>query len=230
VIRIVIGDYHPIVRYGLRHLFALEADMEVVADAGNGREVLNKVRDLSPDVLLLAFETLDTNGLTVLRRLHEENRHPKVMMTTGSENKSEMVEAMKLGCAGIIFKTAEPVLFVEGIRRVFQGEMWLDPRLSAIVAREISEPEQNGHTVYMKSRTRTSLSKRELEVIQLTASGYRNKEIAERLSISHQTIKNHLHNIFDKLGVTDRLELALFALHSGMEIPTNGAAMGAKAG
>ena len=217
-IRIVIADDHPIVRDGLRKLLALEDDLEVVGEAGDGREVLERVQDTEPDVLLLDLRMPNLDGLSALQALQQSNKSTRVIVLTASEDKNEFVQAMKLGCSGIVLKQTAPDLIVKSIRKVHGGEIWLDSHTTAAVMRQFSSPQDliaNGNA---KGRERSPLSQREREIVALVAQGYKNKEMAEKMFISEQTVKNHLHNIFDKLGVSDRLELALYAIHKGLHL------------
>jgi len=132
---------------------------------------------------------------------------------TASEDKNEWVQAMKLGCSGIVVKQTPPELIVKSIRKVHDGEIWLDSHTTAAVMRQFASPSDGG-----RGRGRSPLSNREREIVALVAQGYRNREMAEKMFISEQTVKNHLHNIFDKLGVSDRLELALYAIHKGLHL------------
>src|SRR6202158_109757 len=141
-VRIVIADDHPIVRDGLKKLLQLEDDFEVIGEAADGREVLERVQELDPDVLLLDLRMPNLDGLSALQALQQTNKRTRVIILTASEDKNE--------------------------------------------------------------------------IVQLVAQGYKNKEMAEKMFISEQTVKNHLHNIFDKLGVSDRLELALYAIHNNL--------------
>ncbi len=220
MIRVLIADDHPIVRDGLKKLLALEDDIEVVGEAGDGREVLERVQELEPDVLLLDLRMPNLDGLSALQALQQANRSTKVIVLTASEDKNEFVQAMKLGCSGIVLKQTAPDLIIKSIRKVNSGEIWLDSHTTAAVMRQFSSPSdlaaaggQGG-----KSRERSPLSTREREIVGLVAQGYKNKEMAEKMFISEQTVKNHLHNIFDKLGVSDRLELALYAIHKGLHL------------
>ena len=219
MIRIVIADDHPIVRDGLRKLLNLEEDFEVVAEAADGREVLDRVHELDPDVLLLDLRMPNLDGLSALQVLQQSNKRTKVIVLTASEDKNEFVQAMKLGCSGIVLKQTAPDLIVKSIRKVYGGEIWLDSHTTAAVMRQFAAPGEmmaSGSTG--KSRERSPLSTREREIVQLVAQGFKNKEMAEKMFISEQTVKNHLHNIFDKLGVSDRLELALYAIHKGLHL------------
>ncbi len=221
-VRIVIADDHPIVRDGLKKLLLLEDDFDVVGEAGDGREVLEKVRELDPDVLLLDLRMPNLDGLGALQALQQVNQRTRVIILTASEDKNEFVQAMKLGCSGIVLKQTAPDLIVKSIRKVHSGEIWLDSHTTAAVMRQFSTAlEGGGHPSASgtgKGRERSPLSAREREIVALVAQGYKNKEMAEKMFISEQTVKNHLHNIFDKLGVSDRLELALYAIHKGLHL------------
>jgi DNA-binding NarL/FixJ family response regulator len=219
MVRIVIADDHPIVRDGLKKLLLLEDDFEVVGEAGDGREVLERVQELDPDVLLLDLRMPNLDGLSALQALQQSNRHTRVIVLTASDDKNEFVQAMKLGCSGIVLKQTAPDLIVKSIRKVHAGEIWLDSHTTAAVMRQFQTGgESSGSIGGGKSRERSPLSAREREIVALVAQGYKNKEMAEKMFISEQTVKNHLHNIFDKLGVSDRLELALYAIHKGLHL------------
>ena len=219
-IRILIADDHPIVRDGLRKLLLLEDDFEVVGEANDGCEVLERVMEFDPDVLLLDLRMPNLDGLSALQTLQQTNKRTKVIVLTASEDKNEFVQAMKLGCSGIVLKQTAPDLIVKSIRKVYGGEIWLDSHTTAAVMRQFASPNDPGGGTG-KARERSPLSTREREIVQLVAQGYKNKEMAEKMFISEQTVKNHLHNIFDKLGVSDRLELALYAIHKGLHLATD---------
>src|SRR6202790_4145764 len=218
MVRIVIADDHPIVRDGLKKLLLLEDDFEIVGEAGDGREVLEKVQALDPDVLLLDLGMPNLDGLSALQSLQQTNKRTRVIVLTASEDKNEFVQAMKLGCSGIVLKQTAPELIVKSIRKVHGGEIWLDSHTTAAVMRQFAAPGEIGSSRSGTSRERSPLSQREREIVQLVAQGYKNKEMADKMFISEQTVKNHLHNIFDKLGVSDRLELALYAIHKGLHL------------
>jgi len=219
-IRIVIADDHPIFRDGLKNLLSHEADFEVLAEVGHCDDVLPAVGQYQPDILLLDLKMPGTHGLTILEKLQAaEKRVTKVIVVTASEDKNEFVQAMKLGTSGIVLKQSPTDLLFKSIRKVHAGEIWLDSHTTAAVMRQFASPEYdspapaNGHT-----RERPPLSHREREIVALVAQGFKNKEMAEKMFISEQTVKNHLHNIFDKLGVSDRLELALYAIHKKLHL------------
>jgi DNA-binding NarL/FixJ family response regulator len=223
-VRILIADDHPIVRDGLKKLLLLEDDFEIVGEASDGREVLERVQELDPDVLLLDLRMPNLDGLSALQALQQSNKRTRVIVLTASEDKNEFVQAMKLGCSGIVLKQTAPDLIVKSIRKVNAGEIWLDSHTTAAVMRQFQTGTEAGGISTGKGRERSPLSAREREIVALVAQGYKNKEMAEKMFISEQTVKNHLHNIFDKLGVSDRLELALYAIHKGLHLTGEGAA------
>jgi two-component system, NarL family, nitrate/nitrite response regulator NarL len=219
-IRIVVADDHPIFRDGLCKLLALESDFEVVAQAQDGRQVLEILQQLEPDILLLDLKMPGLDGLTTLQKLQTARNKTRVIVLTASDDKNEFVQAMKLGTSGIVLKQTATELLIKSIRKVHAGEIWLDSYTTAAVIRQFVAAEEAPPPPPMASaprdRERSPLSQREREIVALVAQGFKNKEMAEKMFISEQTVKNHLHNIFDKLGVSDRLELALYAIHNNL--------------
>ena len=216
-IRLVIADDHPIFRDGLRKLLSLEDDFEVVGEARDGNDVLEIVKQAEPDVLLLDLRMPGMDGLSVLQTLKSSGCRTRIIILTASEDKNEFVQAMKLGCSGIVLKQTATELLYKSIRKVNAGEIWLDSHTTAAVMRQFASPGRLSSSD-RKGRERSPLSQREREIVALVAQGFKNKEIAEKIFISEQTVKNHLHNIFDKLGVSDRLELALYAIHNNLHV------------
>jgi DNA-binding NarL/FixJ family response regulator len=221
-IRIVVADDHPIFRDGLCKLLALEEDFEVVAQAQDGRQVLEVLQQLAPDILLLDLKMPGLDGLATLQRLQAVKNKTRVIVLTASDDKNEFVQAMRLGTSGIVLKQTATELLIKSIRRVHAGEIWLDSHTTAAVIRQFvaadEAPPQLVPAIPGRERERSPLSQREREIVALVAQGFKNKEMAEKMFISEQTVKNHLHNIFDKLGVSDRLELALYAIHNNLHI------------
>lgn len=211
-ISIAIADDHPIFRDGLRKLLALEEDFRVVAEARDGKEVLEILQKQEPDILLLDLKMPGLDGLATLQRLQAQKTRTRVIVLTASDDEGEYVQAMKFGTSGIVLKQTATDLLIKSIRKVHSGEIWLDSRTTAAVMKQFASPGDAA----AKDRERSPLSQREREIVVLVAQGFKNKEIAERMFISEQTVKNHLHNIFDKLGVSDRLELALYAIHKNI--------------
>jgi DNA-binding NarL/FixJ family response regulator len=220
LIRIVVADDHPIFRDGLRKLLTLEADFRVVAEARDGKEVLEVLDEHQPDILLLDLKMPGVDGLTALQKLQNSRTKTKVIVLTASEDKNQFVQAMKFGTCGIVLKQTATDFLIKSIRRVHAGEIWLDSHTTAAVMRQFSSAMESTPLGGLdRDRDRSPLSQREREIVVLVAQGFKNKEMAEKMFISEQTVKNHLHNIFDKLGVSDRLELALYAIHQNIHTP-----------
>jgi DNA-binding NarL/FixJ family response regulator len=158
--------------------------------------------------LLLDLKMPNVGGLSALGALREVKHGTKVVVLTASATEEDYVQAMLAGARGIILKETSAALLFKAVRKVQQGEVWLDRKTTAAVLREFASPDKPASN----SRDEPNLSKRELEIVGYVAQGFRNKEIAGRMFISEQTVKNHLHNVFEKVGVSDRLELALYAI------------------
>ncbi len=207
-IRVLVADDHPIFRDGLRKLLEGKPDVTIVGEASSGSECIQLLGKLKPDILLLDLRMPDKDGLAVLEEVNFDALQTKVIVVTATEDDRDVVRAMRLGARGVVLKQSATDLLLRSIRKVHQGEIWLDQRMTAEVMKAFAKSSEGG-----VRREKPLLSDREKEIVQLVAQGYRNREIGEKLFISEQTVKNHLHNIFDKLGVSDRLELALYAIH-----------------
>src|SRR6516225_2936097 len=196
-IRIVVADDHPIFRDGLCRLLALEEDFEVVAQAQDGRQVLDFLQQHEADILLLDLKMPGLDGLATLQRLQIAKNKIRVIVLTASDDKNEFVQAMKLGTSGIVLKQTATELLIKSIRKVHAGEIWLDSHTTAAVIRQFVSAEEvppPSQTAAPRERERSPLSQREREIVALVAQGFKNKEMAEKMFISEQTVKNHLHN------------------------------------
>jgi DNA-binding NarL/FixJ family response regulator len=213
-IRIVIADDHPVFRDGLARLLDLEEGLEVVAKLSEGAQVPDTLAALRPDILLLDLMMPQMDGLTVLRTLRERGFLTRVIVLTASENRDQLANAMQLGASGIVLKQDMTDLLIKSIRRVHAGEIWLHSSTTAAVMQRAEVPPENEWNT--RRRMGALLTRKEREVVLLVAQGLRNKEIATRLFISEQTVKNHLRSVFEKLQVGDRLEVALYAIHHMM--------------
>lgn len=219
-IRVLIADGHPIVLEGLRSVLSQHPGIQVVGEAREGPETVDKAVHLDPDIVLMDIKLPRLDGLSVIRNLQTRAPRSKIILFATPDSKDDFVEAMKLGASGILSKDASTALIERSIQKVHAGEIWLDSTTTAAVIRQFASPNDfpathaNGKTV----RERAQLSQREREIIVLIAQGYKNKEVAEKMFITEQTVKNHLHNVFDKLGVSDRLELALYAIHNNLHV------------
>lgn len=219
-IRVVIVDVQPVAVAGLRSVLAKSSDIEVVGDASDGADALEKIVNLEPDIVLMDLGLPGTDSMAMLRTVQTRAPRTKIILFTTGDRKDEFVEAMKLGCSGILLKEGATTLIEKSIHRVHAGEIWLDSSTTAAVIRQFASPSEfpAAHSNGKMQRDRTQLSQKEREIIVLIAQGYKNKEIAEKMFITEQTVKNHLHNVFDKLGVSDRLELALYAIHNSLHL------------
>ncbi len=207
-IRIVTADDHPIFRDGLRRLLESEPGFEVVGEAGTGMEALRLTTHLKPDVLLVDLALGDMSGLDVIRGLSESGSDAKSILLTASADRAQMVEALTLGARGIVLKESATELLYKSIRCVQNGEYWLGrDRFSDVLAalRRSAAPGE--------ALPASTLTRRELQVVAAIVAGASNRDISAQLGMSEQTVKNHLSSIFDKVGVSNRLELALYAIH-----------------
>ncbi len=210
-IRILIADDQALFRDSLRTLLEAEPGFEVVGAAGDGLETLALIEPLQPDVLLLDLAMPRLPGLETLRELSTAPRAPRIILLTGAIEKDQIVEALQLGARGIVLKESATQLLLKCIRCVMAGEYWVGREsVSDLVAclRELSAEDREE-----KRKKTFDLTTRELEIVATVVTGASNKDIARRLSIGEDTVKHHLSNVFDKLGVSTRLELALFAVN-----------------
>jgi DNA-binding NarL/FixJ family response regulator len=207
-IKILIADDHAIFRDALRKLLDSDDEITIVGEARNGAECIKMLSELKPDILLLDLRMPDKNGVAVLEEVNFNTLPTRVIVLAAAEDDRDVVRAMRLGARGVVLKESAINLLVKSIHRVHAGEIWLDSRMTAEVIKAFSTSSESG-----ARGGKAVLSDREMQVVQQIAEGFHNKEIGTNLFISEQTVKNHLHNIYDKLGVSDRLELALYAIH-----------------
>ncbi len=217
-IRIALADAHTLFRAGLRKLLAVEEDFEVVAEAGAGPEILPLLEHYRPDLLLLDLNLPGNTTREVLRQVQAAGEPPgayptRILVLTASENEEDLAQAMKLGASGVVLKTTDTDLLMQAIRKVSSGEIWLDGKITANVIKNLADTRLHGQRGHEDAG---GLTPREREIAALVGQGYKYREIAEMLSISEQTVKNHLRNMFHKLGVSDRLQLALYAIHHNL--------------
>jgi two-component system nitrate/nitrite response regulator NarL len=199
VITIAIAEDHPVVRDGLRRILETESDFKVIGEAADGIEATRLVRDLKPAVLLLDLFMPNASGFDVLRQC--EGTDTRFLILTAGNKKSDLLEAVRCQAHGILTKDAPVDTLLKAIRCVAAGEYFIERDLLANAAQQ--QP---------PTLERFGLTSRELDVVAEVASGSNNRDIASKLGISELTVKRHLTNIFDKVGVCSRLELALFAV------------------
>ncbi len=209
MIRVVLVDDHAVVRAGLAQLIAGAGDIEVVGTASDGAEALRVVREHRPDVVLMDLQMPGTDGVQATRDLHDQGLEAQVLVLTSFSDADRIVAALDAGAVGYLLKDAEADEVLDGVRAVARGESPLHPRAARALLRSRSEspagPAGNG-----------GLTDREHEVLSLVRAGLANKQIARRLGISERTVKAHLTSIFQRLGVTDRTQAALWAERQGL--------------
>lgn len=207
-IRVLLVDDHPIVLRGLQQLFERREDFDVVGCCADAASAIEAVARHSPDVMVLDLRMPQRSGIDVLRELAGKHEGCRRVLLTAAIRDSEITEAVQLGVMGVVMKESSPDVLLDCVRTVHSGTRWID-RDSAARA---SRPAPGGAS----PSAADLLTAREMEIVRMVSQGLRNKVIAERMSISEGTVKVHLHNIYDKLGVDGRLELVLCAQQKGL--------------
>jgi DNA-binding NarL/FixJ family response regulator len=206
VIRVIIVDDHPLVRAGIAQLLESTDDIEVVGQASDGEEGIAAVAELEPDLVLMDLSMQGMDGRTATRRIREAHPKVRVVVLSSYAERADVLEALDAGAAGYLLKDAPPGDLLAGVRSAARDESPLAPR----VAREVL-------TAWRGSRKAGELTSRELDVLVLLADGLPNKVIARRLGIAEKTVKAHVTQIFQALGVTDRTQAALWADRQGRD-------------
>lgn len=208
-IRIIIADDHPIVLNGLEQLFRLEPDFKLVARCADGEEALEAVREHMPDIFIVDIRMPRRDGLSVIRELQRDKIPTRVILLTAALDEEEVIDAIRMGVAGVVLKEMAPQLLLQCIREVHAGRRWIDrdtmTRAFDKVLRQQSAPS-----------SAPQLTPRELEIVSMVSAGLRNKDIANLLNITEGTVKIHLHSIYEKLQVSGRLELSVYARERGL--------------
>lgn len=206
-IKVMLADDHVLMREGIKQLLEFDGSIEVVEEAGDGEECLEKLLTSEPQVLLLDINMPKINGIEVLKEIKRRNLNIKVLILTVHNEVEYLLKAVDIGVDGYILKESESAELKKAIYTVIQGENYIQPRLipelnSRLVARDAD-----------KDKVKL-LTQRELEVLIQVANGMINKEIATSLNISERTVKNHISNIFKKIDVSDRTQAAVFAIRN----------------
>jgi DNA-binding NarL/FixJ family response regulator len=217
-IRVLIADDHPVFRQGLLSIFRNKTEFKVIGEATDGRQALDLTQKLNPDILLLDLIMPQLTGLETLRELSGSSTPVRTIVLTASIEKEQIAQALQLGARGILLKDASTDVLLKGIRTVMNGQFWVgQDKVTDLV--EILRSYMPGPDEPKADRKTFGLTARELDVVAAIVSGFTNREIAQKFSISEQTVKHHLRNIFDKVGVSNRLELALFAINHQLVAP-----------
>lgn len=216
-VRILIADDHPIFRDGLRRLLESRPGFEVVGEVGDGREAVDLVATLAPDILLLDMVMPRVTGIAVLRELSLSNMPTRVILLTALIEKADTVTALQLGARGVVLKESATEVLFKSISAVLDGHYWVGREAVDDLIQTLRDMTAGGQSESRK--TNFGITRRELEIIGAIVAGQTNKDIAKRFSISEDTVKHHLTSIFDKTGVSSRLELGMFAVHHKLVNP-----------
>ena len=213
LVRIFIADDHPIFRDALKTLLACESQCRVMGEASDGEETLRLLPKYEPDILLLDLHMPGISGMDVLQSLEENQSKVKTIVMCGIANPKEISKIFNLGSQGLILKESPSEILIKSIKTVMKGKYWIGKHAVSNPADKIKNYKESNRN---QAQNNYGLTPREMEVIRSVVAGRINKEIAKELSISEQTVKHHITNVFNKLGVYNRLELTLFVFHHGI--------------
>jgi DNA-binding NarL/FixJ family response regulator len=208
-IKILIADDHPVVREGLNAMLSREADFKVVGEAKDGNEAVTKVRELSPDVVLMDLRMPEMDGVEAMRQIRPTNPDVKFIILTTYSDDDYIFSGIAAGARAYLLKDAPREELFKAIRAVYRGESLIQPVVASKLLDRFSE-------LSKRTPSGDELSERELEVLCLMAKGSANKEISAELKIAQSTVKTHITNIFQKLGVNDRTEAVTQAIKKGI--------------
>jgi NarL family two-component system response regulator LiaR len=203
-ISVFIADDHPVVRQGLASFLKLQPDIDLVGEAADGRDAVERVLDLMPDVVLMDLAMPVVDGIEAIRRIRARSPSTKVIALTSFSEEARLFAAVKAGAAGYLLKDTDPAEIVRGIRMVSVGEALISPAAAAKLMQEFADTSAD--------QTGEPLTAREIEVLRLIAQGLSNREIATELVLSEKTVKTHVSNILAKLHLADRTQAALYAV------------------
>jgi two-component system nitrate/nitrite response regulator NarL len=216
-IRIVVADDHPVVRFGVKNMLQNEPGFEVVDEAEDGDDAITQTLELEPDILLLDLLMPRLPGLEAMRAIMTKSPRVKIVMLTGTITTQQIIEALQIGARGILLKDSMAGDLSQALRAVLSGDYWIGGERVANLLKALHE--LMAQAAAIPERKTYGLTPRELEVVTCIVEGCSNKDIARQFSISEETVKRHLSNIFDKTGVSTRLELALFSIaHKLVEV------------
>ena len=215
-VRILLADDHKLFRETLRHFLEAEPDFVVLAEASDGDEAVAMTRRYQPDILLLDIAMPRTNGLTAVAQIAGGSNKTRIILVTGAFEGHQLLEAFELGAHGFVLKESGARQLLDAIRSVHSGEYYVGRELMVDLVRTVRDRDDDMRAPQRPS-TDFGLTPRERQIVGAVVSAYQNKEIAQALAISEKTVKHHLTNIFNKVGVSNRLELALFALHHQLD-------------
>jgi DNA-binding NarL/FixJ family response regulator len=218
-LRIILLDAQTLFRVGLRYILEKEPGLEVVGEASSVSAGTDLITSQKPDIILFDMNLACLPDLEIVPTLIRSSGTARLILVTGTSDQAMLQKAVEDGVVGVVFKTHQPEILIKAIEKVHEGEVWLERSLIATVLGRLSRNQTSGKgdqdTIDMNS-----LSEREKEVVKLIGLGYKNKRISSELCISETTVRHHLTSIYDKLGVSDRLELLVYAHRYGL-VTTN---------
>jgi DNA-binding NarL/FixJ family response regulator len=209
-IRIVVADDHPVVRFGVKNMLMNEPGFEVVGEAEDGDVAITQTLELEPDILLLDVAMPRLPGIEAMRAIMAKSPRVKIVLLTSTISTQQIIEALQIGARGIVLKDSVAGDLGQALRAVVQGDYWIGGERVVNLLKALHELMAQAAAV--PERKTYGLTPRELEVVTCIVEGCSNRDIATQFSISEETVKRHLSNVFDKTGVSTRLELALFAI------------------
>lgn len=210
-IRVLIVDDHQIVRQGLRNFLELNEDIAVIGEAADGIAALESATELKPDVILMDLVMPRMDGITATMEIKKKNPEVMVIALTSFTEDDKVIPAIQAGACSYLLKDVSPDDLVEAIRAASKGEARLHPDVTRKLMQQVSKP-----APAQKEPLPAEITERELDVIRLVAHGKSNQEIASELVISEKTVKTHMSNIFSKLGLVDRTQLAIYAIKNNL--------------
>jgi two-component system, NarL family, nitrate/nitrite response regulator NarL len=216
-VRIVLADDHQMFRDAVRRLLDSEPDLVVVGEAGDGEEAVALTLQYEPDILLLDVAMPHANGMQVLQQIAAASKATRIIMVTGAVEENELRQALRLGARGFVLKESGAVQLLESIRVVHGGEYFVGRECMTDLVSAVRSRGVVSEGRALRQKTDFGLTTRERQIVSAVVNAYQNKEIAEKFAISEKTVKHHLTNIFNKVGVSNRLELALFAVHHHLD-------------
>lgn len=207
-ISIIIVDDHSMIREGLKQLLELDGDIKVIGEAGDGKECLELLSKVNPDVILLDINMPNMNGLQVLDKIKRGNKEIKVLILTIHNEIEYLAKAVEIGVNGYVLKDSNSMILKTAITTVYHGDTYIQPSLTPLLKEKLE--------ISIRRKKESLLTKRELQILELLGEGLCNKEIAERLFISEKTVKNHVSSIFKKIAVTDRTQAVVYAIKNNI--------------
>jgi DNA-binding NarL/FixJ family response regulator len=210
--RLIIADDHPLFRAALKQMLRERPDLVVLGEAANGREAVELCRRLRPDLILMDLRMPEMDGFEATREIKREIPSTIVLVITAFEEPDYLLEAIKEGASGYVLKRMDPSQIVGAIRRVLEGECPLNQEVAMQLLRRFIKEKQQKRQTALEPTLSVPLSPREIEVLELLVRGQSNQDIAGDLSITMSTVKNHVHHIIEKLGVSDRVQAAILAI------------------